>query len=162
MFEGFVSPFAEADRRTQYTNQAWDAVRNDPASAAVIAGLSMLAGNDGERSLGQLVGRAGLDTLEGMRSLDAQRRAQARFAERNRPAASAVPRTGSTQAAGVPSGLSPVLLSKEQGVFLSGVSPSAGFVPEDEAVTSAPQPRTDATASARRSRRVRPRTTGRS
>ena len=143
MFEGFVSPFAETDRRTQYTNQAWDAVRNDPASAALIAGLSMLSGNNGERSLGQLVGRAGLDTLAGMQSLDAQKRAQTRFAER---------RTGSGGTSrnewfgpSVPSA------AAESGTLVA--------VQEDED-TSRPQHGTAVAVSARRRRIVRPRTGG--
>lgn len=153
MFEGFVSPFAEAERRTQYTNQAWDAVRSDPASAAIIAGLSMLAGNNGERSLGQLVGRAGLDTLEGMRSLDAQRRAQAGFAERNNPAGS----TASVVANGRPedfSGLSPERFS--EAVKPSGAAVTAEL---EAGGQSAPQAGTD--NGARRRRLVRPRMSGR-
>lgn len=153
MFEGFVSPFAETERRMQYTNQAWDAVRSDPASAAVIAGLSMLAGNNGERSLGQLVGRAGLDTLEGMRSLDAQKRAQARFAERNNPAGSSVP----VAVSGRPEELSG--LSPER--FSEAVRPlGAAVAAEAEAVGhSLPQAGTD--NGARRRRLVRPRMSGR-
>lgn len=152
MFEGFVSPFAETERRMQYTNQAWDAVRSDPASAAVIAGLSMLAGNNGERSLGQLVGRAGLDTLEGMRSLDAQRRAQARFAERNRPAGSVV-----FEGVGRPedlSGLSPARFSE-------AVSPSGAAVAAEAEADGHSLPQAGTDNGTRRRRLVRPRMSGR-
>lgn len=144
MFEGFVSPFAETERRTQYTNQAWDAVRSDPASAALIAGLSMLSGNNGEKSLGQLVGRAGLDTLAGMQRLDAQKRAQTRFAER---------RTGNG--------------GTSQNEWFGPSVPSTAEVSgtlvavQEEPDTSLPQQGAASAASARRRRLVRPRMSGR-
>lgn len=87
MFEGWTSPFAQANRQTEDRNAAWNAIRNDPGSAALIAGLSLLTNNDGSRSFGQLVGRAGFDTLTGLGSMEAQRQAQerqeARDAERS-------------------------------------------------------------------------------
>ena len=79
MFEGWTSPFAQANRQTEDRNAAWDAIKNDPGSAALIAGLSMLSNNNGNRSFGNLVGRAGFDTLAGLGSMEAQRRAQERY-----------------------------------------------------------------------------------
>lgn len=80
MFEGWTSPFAQANQQAQDRATAWDAIKNDPGSAALIAGLSMLSNNNGSRSFGQLVGRAGFDTLAGLGSMEAQRRAQERQA----------------------------------------------------------------------------------
>ena len=54
-------------------------MKNAPGTAALIAGLSMLSNNNGSRSFGQLVGRAGFDTLAGVGSMEAQRRAQERY-----------------------------------------------------------------------------------
>lgn len=80
MFEGWTSPFAEEAQKSQDRATAWDAIKADPGSAALIAGLSMLANNNGSRSFGQLVGRAGFDTLAGLGSMEAQRQAQERQA----------------------------------------------------------------------------------
>lgn len=79
MFEGWTSPFAGTEQQTQDRNTAWDAIKNDPGTAALIAGLSMLTNNNGRNSFGQLVGRAGFDTLAGVGSMEAQRRAQERY-----------------------------------------------------------------------------------
>ena len=79
MFEGWTSPFAQANQQTQDRATAWDAIKADPSSAALIAGLSLLSNNNGSRSFGQLVGRAGFDTLAGLGSMEAQRRAQERY-----------------------------------------------------------------------------------
>ena len=76
MFEGWTSPFAQANQQAQDRATAWDAIKADPSSAALIAGLSLLSNNNGSRSFGQLVGRAGFDTLAGLGSMEAQRRAQ--------------------------------------------------------------------------------------
>ena len=81
MFEGWTSPFAQANRQAEDRNAAWNAMKNDPGAAALIAGLSMLSNNDGSRSFGNLVGRAGFDTLAGLGSMEAQRRAQERQAD---------------------------------------------------------------------------------
>ena len=78
MFDGWTSPFAQANQQAQDRATAWDAIKNAPSSAALIAGLSMLSNNDGSRSFGQLVGRAGFDSLVGLGSMEAQRRAQER------------------------------------------------------------------------------------
>ena len=80
MFEGWTSPFAQANRQTEDRNAAWNAIRNDPGSAALIAGLSLLTNNDGSRSFGQLAGRAGFDTLAGLGSMEASRQQQERQA----------------------------------------------------------------------------------
>lgn len=79
MFEGWTSPFAQANQQAQDRATAWDAIKADPSSAALIAGLSLLSNNNGSRSFGQLVGRAGFDTLAGLGSMEAQRRAQERY-----------------------------------------------------------------------------------
>lgn len=79
MFEGWTSPFAVTEQQTQDRNTAWDAIKNDPGTAALIAGLSMLSNNNGRNTFGQLVGRAGFDTLAGVGSMEAQRRAQERY-----------------------------------------------------------------------------------
>lgn len=79
MFEGWTSPFAGTEQQTQDRNTAWNAIKNDPGTAALIAGLSMLSNNNGRNSFGQLVGRAGFDTLAGVGSMEAQRRAQERY-----------------------------------------------------------------------------------
>lgn len=80
MFEGWTSPFAQANQQAQDRATAWDAIKNDPGTAALIAGLSMLSNNNGRNTFGQLVGRAGFDTLAGVGSMEAQRRAQERQA----------------------------------------------------------------------------------
>ena len=79
MFEGWTSPFAAEEQKARDRAAAWDAMKNDPGTAALLAGLSMLANNNGRNSFGQLVGRAGLDTLAGVGSMEAQRRAQDLF-----------------------------------------------------------------------------------
>lgn len=79
MFEGWTSPFAGTEQQTQDRNTAWDAIKNDPGTAALIAGLSMLSNNNGRNTFGQLVGRAGFDTLTGVGSMEAQRQAQERY-----------------------------------------------------------------------------------
>ena len=80
MFEGWTSPFAGVEQQTQDRATAWDAIKKDPGTAALIAGLSMLSNNNGRNSFGQLVGRAGFDTLAGVGSMEAQRRDQERQA----------------------------------------------------------------------------------
>lgn len=80
MFDGWTSPFAQANRQAEDRNAAWNAMKNDPGSAALIAGLSLLSNNDGSRSTGQLLGRAGFDTLTGLGTMEAQRQAQERQA----------------------------------------------------------------------------------
>ena len=86
MFEGWSSPFAEANQQTQDRNNAWNAIKNDPGTAALFAGLSMLSNNNGRRSFGQLVGRAGFDALSGLGAMEAQRRAQARYEQEQQAA----------------------------------------------------------------------------
>lgn len=79
MFEGWTSPFAQANQQAHDRATAWDAIKADPGSAALIAGLSLLSNNNGGRSFGQLVGRAGFDTLAGVGSMESQRLAQERY-----------------------------------------------------------------------------------
>lgn len=70
MFEGWVSPFEAENRREEDRNTAWSAVREHPDAAALMAGLSMLANNNGRNSFGNLVGRAGVDTLNGLGAME--------------------------------------------------------------------------------------------
>lgn len=79
MFEGYISPFAGEERKERDRNAAWNAVRADPATAALVAGLSLLANNDGRRSLGNLVGRAGADALTALGGMEETRRRQERY-----------------------------------------------------------------------------------
>ena len=81
MFDAETSPFAGEQRKERDRNAAWNAIKADPASAALVAGLSMLAGNDGRRSLGNLAGRAGADALTALGSMEQARRAQERYDE---------------------------------------------------------------------------------
>lgn len=70
MFEGWVSPFEAENRREEDRNTAWNAVREHPDAAALMAGLSMLANNNGRNSFGNLVGRSGVDTLNGLGAME--------------------------------------------------------------------------------------------
>ena len=79
MFDADTSPFAGEQRKAGDRNAAWNAIKENPGSAALIAGISMLSNNNGNRNFGQLVGRAGFDTLAGVGSMEAQRRAQERY-----------------------------------------------------------------------------------
>lgn len=79
MFEGYISPFAGEERKERDRNAAWNAVRADPATAALVAGLSLLSNNDGRRSLGNLVGRAGADALTALGGMEETRRRQERY-----------------------------------------------------------------------------------
>ena len=79
MFEGYISPFAGEERKERDRNAAWNAVKADPATAALVAGLSLLANNDGRRSLGNLVGRAGADALTALGGMEETRRRQERY-----------------------------------------------------------------------------------
>lgn len=78
MFEGWTSPFAETQRQASDRDAAWNALRNDPGAAALLAGLSMLANNNGQHSFGQLMGQAGVDALNGANALAAEQRARQR------------------------------------------------------------------------------------
>lgn len=116
MFEGWVSPFEAANRREEDRNTAWNAVREHPDAAALMAGLSMLANNNGRNSFGNLVGRAGVDTLNGLGAMDQTLSRTRRSGGKDRvpegsaePASAAVSddKTGSTgQAAGAGVGAS--------------------------------------------------------
>ena len=79
MFDGWQSPFADANRQAADRANAWEAIKGNLPALGLMAGLSMLANNNGSRSFGQLVGRAGFDTLAGLGSMEAQRRAQERY-----------------------------------------------------------------------------------
>lgn len=60
---GQASPFAEADQKAQDQQTAFQGMRDNLPALGLIAGLSMLARNNGNRSVGQLVGAAGGDAL---------------------------------------------------------------------------------------------------
>ena len=79
MFDADTSPFAGEQRTAGDRNAAWNAIKADPASSALVAGLSILANNDGRRSLGNLAGRAGADVLMALGSMEEGRRAQERY-----------------------------------------------------------------------------------
>lgn len=105
MFEGWVSPFEAENRREEDRNTAWSAVREHPDAAALMAGLSMLANNNGRNSFGNLVGRAGVDTLNGLGAMEQTLSRTRRSGEKDRvpegsaePASAAVSddKTGST------------------------------------------------------------------
>lgn len=74
MFEGWKSPFAEANQQAQDRNTAWDSIKGNLPMLGLVSGLSMLANNNGNRSFGQLLGRAGVDGLTAVGSMEAQRR----------------------------------------------------------------------------------------
>ena len=80
MFEGWTSPFFQAQQQDQDRSAAWNAIKSDPSSAAILAGRSTLSNNNGNKSLGQLVGRAGFDTLAGLGGMEARRQQQERQA----------------------------------------------------------------------------------
>jgi len=60
---GQASPFAEADQKAQDQQAVFQGMRDNLPALGLIAGLSMLARNNGNRSVGQLVGAAGGDAL---------------------------------------------------------------------------------------------------
>ena len=92
MFEGWVSPFEAENRREEDRNTAWNAVREHPEAAALMAGLSMLANNNGRNSFGNLVGRAGVDTLNGLGAMEQTLSRTRRSGEKDRvPEESAEP-----------------------------------------------------------------------
>lgn len=92
MFEGWVSPFEAENRREEDRNTAWNAVREHPDAAALMAGLSMLANNNGRNSFGNLVGRAGVDTLNGLGAMEQTLSRTRRSGEKDRvPEGSAEP-----------------------------------------------------------------------
>ena len=92
MFEGWVSPFEAENRREEDRNTAWSAVREHPDAAALMAGLSMLANNNGRNSFGNLVGRAGVDTLNGLGAMEQTLSRTRRSGEKDRvPEGSAEP-----------------------------------------------------------------------
>lgn len=72
------SPFSETEQQSETYRNAWDMVRNDPGSAALFAGLSMLAANRPQNGrtpgFGELVGAGGLGALQGMAQMKEQER----------------------------------------------------------------------------------------
>ena len=60
---GQESPYAEAAQDAQDRQAAFDGIKDNLPALGLIAGLSMLARNNGTRSVGQLVGMAGGDAL---------------------------------------------------------------------------------------------------
>ena len=55
MFDGWQSPFADANRQAADRANAWEAIKGNLPALGLMAGLSMLANNNGSRSFGQLV-----------------------------------------------------------------------------------------------------------
>ena len=79
MFNGWQSPFAEANRQAADRANAWEAIKGNLPALGLMAGLSMLANNNGSRSFGQLVGRAGADALGGLGNMMQAQNAMERY-----------------------------------------------------------------------------------
>ena len=60
---GQQDPYAEAEQAAQDRQTAFAGMRDNLPALGLIAGLSMLARNNGTRSVGQLIGQAGGDAL---------------------------------------------------------------------------------------------------
>ena len=60
---GQQDPYAEAEQAAQDRQTAFAGMRDNLPALGLIAGLSMLARNNGSRSVGQLIGQAGGDAL---------------------------------------------------------------------------------------------------
>jgi len=60
---GQQDPYAEAQQAAQDRQTAFAGIKDNLPALGLIAGLSMLARNNGSRSVGQLVGQAGADAL---------------------------------------------------------------------------------------------------
>ena len=60
---GQQDPYAEAEQAAQDRQTAFAGMRDNLPALGLIAGLSMLARNNGSRSVGQLIGQAGADAL---------------------------------------------------------------------------------------------------
>ena len=60
---GQQDPYAEATQAAQDRQTAFAGIKDNLPALGLIAGLSMLARNNGSRSVGQLVGQAGADAL---------------------------------------------------------------------------------------------------
>lgn len=60
---GQQDPYAEAEQAAQDRQSAFSGMKDNLPALGLIAGLSMLARNNGSRSVGQLIGQAGGDAL---------------------------------------------------------------------------------------------------
>ncbi|MBP3730713.1 MAG: hypothetical protein J6I40_04495 [Mailhella sp.] len=60
---GQESPFAQAEQRSADQQTAFQGMKDNLPALGLIAGLSMLAHNNGSRSVGQLIGQGGADAL---------------------------------------------------------------------------------------------------
>ena len=60
---GQQDPYAEAEQAAQDRQTAFAGMKDNLPALGLIAGLSMLARNNGTRSVGQLIGQAGGDAL---------------------------------------------------------------------------------------------------
>lgn len=60
---GQQDPYAEAEQAAQDRQTAFQGIKDNLPALGLIAGLSMLARNNGTRSVGQLIGQAGGDAL---------------------------------------------------------------------------------------------------
>ena len=60
---GQQDPYAEAEQAAQDRQTAFQGIKDNLPALGLIAGLSMLARNNGSRSVGQLIGQAGGDAL---------------------------------------------------------------------------------------------------
>ena len=57
-------PFAEGRQLVQDRMAAWNGIKGNLPALGMVMGLSMLANNDGAKSLGQLAGQGGADALD--------------------------------------------------------------------------------------------------
>ena len=60
---GQQDPYAEAEQKAQDQQTAFQGMKDNLPALGLIMGLSMLAGNNGTRNVGQLMGQAGGDAL---------------------------------------------------------------------------------------------------
>ena len=63
LFAGGRDPFEEARQAAADRQSAWDGMKEDLPALGLAFGLSMLARNNGTRSVGQLIGQGGADAL---------------------------------------------------------------------------------------------------
>ena len=89
-FDGWSSPFADTEQKSEDQQSAWDNIKGDLPSLGLMFGLSMLANNNGSNSFGQLVGKSGLNAMSGYAGMKNTRQALAdKEYERNKAEAAA-------------------------------------------------------------------------
>ena len=63
LFAGARDPYEEARQAAADRQSAWDGMKDNLPALGLAFGLSMLARNNGSRSVGQLIGQGGADAL---------------------------------------------------------------------------------------------------